>query len=211
MGAPIKLWVSEHNPVWLKEISGNELNRPKEKRTWWSYILPAPGTQGRGVRNGDINKRLLTGALLLGKVTGTEQVTIDWDGLLLNPKLSAGFLIRNRVYLYFVSRDTCKAKGGGWQKRRHEMPVTSVQWSNCWIIIQWVNMSSEGFREHGILPTGRASKQHLRSSCLSKQGVWCGVTTHSYMESPQGMYLFWHNRAQYTIFPYTANSIMSIL
>lgn len=112
------------------------------------------GTQGGGVRKGDINKGLLTGALFLGKVTGTEQVRIDWDGLLFNPKLSAGFLIRNRVYLYFVSRDTCKVKEWG-QKE-------AMKWGR-WQRLQCNN--HELLRlERLILPTGRASKQDPRLS-----------------------------------------------
>lgn len=58
-GAHVRLWAPQYNPIWLKEISGNELNRPKEKRTRWQYILLAPSTRrGRGGREkGDINKR----------------------------------------------------------------------------------------------------------------------------------------------------------
>lgn len=44
-GARVRLWVPQHNPIWLKEVSGNELKRPKEKRTRWQYILLAPSTQ----------------------------------------------------------------------------------------------------------------------------------------------------------------------
>lgn len=124
------------------------------------------GAQGGGARKGDINKGLLTGALFLGKVTGTEQVRIDWDGLLFNPKLSAGFLIRNRVYLYFVSRDTCKVKEWG-QKE-------AMKWAR-WQQLQRNNYELLGL-ERLILPTGRASKQDLRRSqcgCRGKrEGCW---------------------------------------
>ena len=59
---------------------------------------------GRGGRRDEQKKGLLTWALFFHKVTGTEEFTVDGDGLLLDPKL-AGFLIRHGIHLHFVSRD----------------------------------------------------------------------------------------------------------